>query len=115
MGKLPLGQGIEHVALIFVLIQPGFQKNPPRSLVPLHPGIVACSHLVKARFRRPPEQLSKLDVPVAVDAGVRGFSLAIGVYKAVYHLFPEILLEVEHIKGNPQAGAHHARVIYVVC
>ena len=93
-GKLPLGQGVEHIALVLVLIQALFQQPAARGFIPFHPGVVACGHIGVADLLPPAHELLKLDIPVAVHAGVGGFPMLVGGGKPVHHFPAEASLKL---------------------
>ena len=112
MSQLLLGQHIEDITLILAEIHRLFQKIP--AVLPLNPGIVAGGNGVAAHERRPVIEPPELQIAVAVNAGIGGAPLLIGLRKAIHHLAAELIGEVEHIVGHIQLISHAAGVLHIL-
>ena len=71
-------------------------------------------HIVAAQNLSPAEQRVKFQMPVAVNTGVGGQSLFVAFYEFLNDLFPEGILKIEHIVGNPQTVSHAPGIFGVV-
>ena len=70
MGKLMLGQLIEDIALILVLVMAPQEKPAAGSFVIGNTGVMAGGNGIGAMLQCPVQQSAELDFPVAVDTGV---------------------------------------------
>ena len=100
--QLLLRHGVQHVALVFGGISALFQQPPARCLIVGDAGVVSCDNDVIPQHPCPLIELLELHIAVAVDAGVRRLPPLVGVHKAPDDLFPEVLLEIEHIVLHSQ-------------
>ena len=111
-GQLLLGQHVEHIALILALI--GRLPQPVFSLLNIDAGIVTGGNISAAKEICPLEQRAKLQIAVAVDAGIWGKSPAVACHEFADDLLPEFLRKVENIVGDPQAEGSGASVLDIL-
>ena len=71
-------------------------------------------HGVAAQLPGPVEELAEFQIPVAVDAGIGGAALIIGVHEFVHDLPVEFLGEVEHIVPDAQPVGHTPGILHIV-
>ena len=112
VGQLLLGQHIEHVALVLAGVQGLFQEKAAVFL--FDAGIVAGDDGVAAHEGRPVIEPPEFQIAVAVDAGIGGPALLVGVSKAVHHLAAELVGKVENVVGNPQPKCHAAGILHIL-
>ena len=72
MSQLLLREVVEHIALVFVLVQTLFEQPAARGLVLLHPGIMACDHMIQSVCFRPAKQV--IDLAYGLDRWVSLFA-----------------------------------------
>ena len=110
-GQLLLGEVVQHIALVFALVQSLFQEPAARGLVLLHPGIMARDHIVDAVGVGPAEQMVKFHVFVAVDAGVGRAARLIHPDEFLDDLLPEIGGKIHHFIGDVHGKRHLSGIL----
>ena len=112
--QLPLGQLIEHIALILAPLRAPQQPVFSTGRIKVHPRIVAGGDIVVAQRQRPVQQRAEFQLPVAVDAGVGRAACAVLRHEFVHDAAPEPRRLVEHIKAHTQPGGRLPRVLRIV-
>ena len=105
MLQLPLGKGIEKIALVLPGVQGLFQK-PASRLAAIHPSIVSGGHVEEARRFRRLQQPGEFQAAIALHAGVWSTAGLVYPDKRVYDAGPEFLNQVQRREGDPQALAY---------
>ena len=113
-GQLLLTQAGQKIGLVLGPVRRPLQQVPAGAAVLLHPGIVAGYHPVAAQLGGPLHQLAEFQMAIAQNAGVGGAALIIGIHKGVYHLFVEIVGEIEYIVGNSQPPGHTPGILHIL-
>ena len=107
-----LRQIVEHIALILCLVQRLFEDIPLP--IPFNAGIVPRGDIAAAHDVGALEELVEFQIAVAVDAGVRGNAVLVGVYEAVDDALGKFILEIEDVIRHAEAIGHAARVLHIV-
>ena len=113
MSQLLLREVVEHIALVFVLVQTLFEQPAARGLVLLHPGIMARDHIVQPVRFRPAKQVIELHIFVAVDAGIGRTAGLVDPDEFVDDLFLKVCRKIQHLVGNIHRIGHLGGVLNV--
>ncbi len=111
--QLLLRHRVQHIGLVLGGVPGFFQQPAPAFGVALHPRVVPGRDLVHPHQSGALQQPAELDVPVAVDAGVRRLAAAVSLREARDHVAPELPAEIEHVVLDAEAGGDAARVLHV--
>ena len=103
---------MEDVGLVLIPVHPAPQR-PLRSRPSDHPGVVTRRDGVEIEGGRPLQKAIELQVPVALDTGVRRASRGVVGHIGTYDVALEGLAEVEHVMGYAQLLSHPAGVVNV--
>ena len=114
MGKLLLGQKVQHIALILGFVFCLLQQPALALGIVLDPGIVPGDDQIAPQNLRPVIEFGKFHVFVAVNAGIRRSPMLIGADKAVNDLFGEVLGKVKNMELHAQLAAHAAGILGIV-
>ena len=110
--ELPLGEGIEEIALILFPVLPPQELPAAGGRLPVHPGVVPGGDAGNVQLIRPAQQRVKLDGPVALHAGIGRASGAVALHKLVHDAAPELLSEVKDIVIDSQAAGRAPGVLH---
>ena len=110
--KRLLCQIVEHVALVLRLVEGLFEDV--LLPCPLDAGVVAGGDIAAAQDIGALKELVEFQIAVAVDAGVGGDAVLVGVDEAVDDAGGEFVLEVENIKRKVQTAGDAPCVLRVV-
>ena len=113
MRQVVLRQVIQHIALVFRLIQPATKLEAARSLVERPAGIMTGRHIVEAKLRAAALQSGELQISVAVDARIRRATAQVRIAEPVDHLAAERSREVEREVLEPQPERHLTGVLHI--
>ena len=111
-GELLLRQVVEDVALVLGLVEGLFEDV--LLPCPLDAGVVAGGDIAAAQDIGALKELVKFQIAVAVDAGVGGDAVLIGVDEAVDDAGGKFVLEVENVKREAQTAGNAPGVLRVV-
>ena len=114
MSQLFLRQIVQHITLVFSLIQTLFQQPAASGFVLLDPGIVTGHNVVNTMFSRPIQQVVELHIFVAVDAGIRGSAGLIDPNEFVDDFLPEIHCEIQHFVRNIHRERHFCGILDIL-
>ena len=114
VGELLLCHRIQHIALILALIQRLFQLPPSGFLIVLNARIMTGRNIVALQLPGTVIQPLKLEIPVAVDAGIRRPSALIGTDKPLDDLLIKGIHEIKPIVRHVQTICHIARIPDIV-
>ena len=112
MRQLVLREPVQGIRLIFVPVQRPAQGPAARVLVELRAGIMPGRQIFRAQPTRFCHQRVKLDIPIAVDARVRGAPALVFGHKVVNDFFRKELPKVENIMGNAKLCRHPAGILH---
>ncbi len=112
--QLRLRQGEEKIGLVLVRIEAAEESIPPRGLVALDPGVVPGADQPRPEAGRAVHQRRELQVAVAVYARDRRPSRRVLAHEVRDHRLVELLLEVDDVVGDAEAGRDPAGVVQVV-
>ena len=113
MRQVILREVIQHIALIFRLIQSTAKLEPARALVERPTRIMAGRHIIEAQLRTAALQGGELQVPVAVDARVRRTAVQVRIAEPIDHLAAERPREVEREVLKPQPERHLSGILHI--
>ena len=113
MSQLLLREVVEHIALVFALVQTLFEQPAARGLVLLHPGIMARDHMIQPVRFRPAKQVIELHISVAVDAGIGRTAGLVDPDEFVDDLFLKVCRKIQHLVGNIHRIGHLGGVLNV--
>ena len=113
MSQLLLREVVEHIALVFVLVQTLFEQPAARGLVLLHPGIMARDHMIQPVRFCPAKQVIELHISVAVDAGIGRTAGLVDPDEFVDDLFLKVCRKIQHLVGNIHRIGHLGGVLNV--
>ena len=113
MSQLLLREVVEHIALVFVLVQTLFEQPAARGLVLLHPGIMARDHMIQSVRFCPAKQVIELHISVAVDAGIGRTAGLVDPDEFVDDLFLKVCRKIQHLVGNIHRIGHLGGVLNV--
>ena len=71
-------------------------------------------YIVALQLQSTAEKPVEFQIPVAVDAGIGSSAAFVAADKFLDDLPLKIVLEVEHVVGNPQTSGHAAGILHVV-
>ena len=111
-GELLLRQVVEDVALVLGLVEGLFEDV--LLPCPLDAGVVAGGDIAAAQDIGALKELVEFQIAVAVDAGVGGDAVLVGVDEAVDDAGGEFVLEVENVKRKAQTAGNAPGVLRVV-
>ena len=114
VGKLVLGHGVEDIGLVLGRIQPPLQKPPAPALVVLDPGIVAGHHIVKSLVVGAFPQGCKLEVAVALNAGIGRAPGLVSGDEGLYDPVGKLGRQVQNLILHPQLDGDIGGVIDVL-
>ena len=112
--KLKLRERIEHIALILCFVNTLFKKKATAAFVKFINCVMPGCNIVMLKLQRPFEQLIKLEVAVAVNAGVRRCAFLINVNEFSDNLFSEIIGKIENIKRYAELIGNTARILGIL-
>ena len=113
MRQVILRQMVQHIALVFRLIQSTTKFEATRSLVERPACIMAGRHIVEAKLRATALQSGELQVPVAVNARVRRAAVQVRIAEPIDHLAAERSREVEREVLKPQPERHLSGILHI--
>ena len=113
LGKLSLGEGIEHIALVFCQIGCLFQEISAASAF-FYGRVVTCHNDVVVQLFRAANQLFKFDEAVAVHTGIGCCACFVGADKPRDDVFAEAVLEIVNVVGNASGATDRARVLDII-
>ena len=114
VGELLLCHRIQHIALILALIQRLLELPPSGFLIVLDARIMTGRNIITVQFPGTVIQPLKLEIPVAVNTGIRRPSALIGTDKPADDLFIKGIHKIKHIVRHVQTIRHIARIPDIV-
>ena len=109
--QLGLAQDVQDVALVLGLVGAAAQLEAVGAAGDA--GVVAGGHGVEPEQHGPAQEAVELQVPVALDAGVRGAAGRVVGHVGSHHVLVEVVGEREHVVGDAELLGHPPGVVDV--
>ena len=109
--QLFLVQHVQHITLVFALIQSLFQQIT--SIFFYDSRIMSRHHIVHLQFFCPLQQFFEFHIAIALNARIWGLSRLITGGKSIHDLCTEILFIIKHIKRHSQTERDTSRILRI--
>ena len=112
MFQLFLCKHIQHIALVFALIQALEQYHLPVTL--FDPGIVPGNNIITSEYLCTFQQSAEFQAAVALDTGIRCPGIQVFIDEIIDHLFLKFFFVIKSIKRHTELKCHAPCVFRIV-
>ena len=111
VGQLMLGEMVEHIALVLALIRRFIKIVPASGLIVALADVMTGSQVRDIPFFSFFQQRAEFQIPIALNARIRGFSLKVISGKRFHHPMTKFVPKIQHHMGQPQLFRHRFGVL----